>query len=193
MTWSKNLTDYVKVYPGWCDEKVCQETVDELERNESLFQTHAFYNSFTDSRTSYNNELSVLWADTAHKRHIEQRVWDALRRYHDELIEAGCTWYDGWQNFTAIRFNRYKENTQMKLHCDHIHSMFDGTKRGIPVLSIVGTLNDNYSGGRFVFFGDTPMELKTGSLMIFPSNFLYPHHVEMVTEGTRYSFVSWTC
>jgi predicted 2-oxoglutarate/Fe(II)-dependent dioxygenase YbiX len=42
-----------------------------------------------------------------------------------------------------------------------------------------------------VFFTDEVYELKAGQLMVFPSNFLFPHKVETVTEGTRYSFASW--
>jgi predicted 2-oxoglutarate/Fe(II)-dependent dioxygenase YbiX len=41
-------------------------------------------------------------------------------------------------------------------------------------------------------FGDEEIKFKTGDLLIFPSNFLYPHRVEPVTKGVRYSFISWT-
>jgi predicted 2-oxoglutarate/Fe(II)-dependent dioxygenase YbiX len=42
-----------------------------------------------------------------------------------------------------------------------------------------------------VFWQDQKIELKAGSIMIFPSNFLYPHKVVEVTKGVRYSYVSW--
>ena len=80
----------------------------------------------------------------------------------------------------------------MELHCDHIQSMFDGERKGIPTLSIVGILNDDYEGGEFIMWEDKEIKLKTGDLLIFPSTFLYPHKVNLVTKGTRYSFVSWT-
>jgi predicted 2-oxoglutarate/Fe(II)-dependent dioxygenase YbiX len=70
--------------------------------------------------------------------------------------------------------------------------MFDGNRKGIPTLSIVGVLNDDYEGGEFIMWQDTEIKLKTGDVLIFPSNFLYPHKVNLVTEGTRYSLVSWT-
>ena len=43
---------------------------------------------------------------------------------------------------------------------DHIHSIFDGNIKGIPVLSVVGLLNDNYEGGDFVMFEDYKVSLK---------------------------------
>ena len=35
------------------------------------------------------------------------------------------------------------------------------------------------------------IRLKTGDILMFPSNFMYPHEVTECTKGTRYSFVSW--
>jgi predicted 2-oxoglutarate/Fe(II)-dependent dioxygenase YbiX len=56
----------------------------------------------------------------------------------------------------------------------------------------VGVLNEDYEGGEFIMWEDKEIKLKTGDLMIFPSTFLYPHKVNPVTKGTRYSCVSWT-
>ena len=39
--------------------------------------------------------------------------------------------------------------------------------------------------------GKRKIDLKQGSVLIFPSNFMYPHEVESITKGSRYSFVSW--
>ena len=40
-------------------------------------------------------------------------------------------------------------------------------------------------------FKDKEIKLKTGDILIFPSNFMYPHRVEPVKKGIRFSFVSW--
>jgi predicted 2-oxoglutarate/Fe(II)-dependent dioxygenase YbiX len=69
--------------------------------------------------------------------------------------------------------------------------MFDGNRKGIPTLSILGAINDDYEGGELIFWESEKIVLKAGSIMIFPSNFMYPHKVLPVTKGTRYSYVSW--
>ena len=79
----------------------------------------------------------------------------------------------------------------MALHCDHIHSLFEGNRKGIPILSVLGVLNDDYNGGEFIMFDDYEIKFKQGDILIFPSNFMFPHKVEPVTKGTRYSFISW--
>ena len=38
---------------------------------------------------------------------------------------------------------------------------------------------------------DKKINLLKGDLLIFPSIFLYPHKVEPIKKGTRYSFISW--
>jgi hypothetical protein len=99
--------------------------------------------------------------------------------------------FSGWKGFSQIRFNRYSEGQSMAKHNDHIHSIFDGQIKGIPVLSIVGVLNDDYQGGEFIMFDDYEIKFKAGDVLLFPSIFLYPHLVKPVTKGTRYSLVSW--
>ena len=60
--------------------------------------------------------------------------------------------------------------------------MFDGERKGIPILSVLGVLNDDYEGGEFVLI-DEKMNLSKGDIIVFPSNFMYPHKVEPVTKA----------
>ncbi len=184
----KQLQTYLKVYSDWITPEVCEETVAELEKVEGTFQTHQFYDSISNSYHSYNNELSVTWSNVKHKEFFMKRIWDALQQY---MQDFRFPWYSSWNGYSEVRFNRYRPDTQMKLHCDHIHSMFDGQRKGVPTLSILGSLNNDYTGGELVFWQDSIVPLKAGEIMIFPSCFLYPHRVDLVTKGTRYSYVSW--
>jgi predicted 2-oxoglutarate/Fe(II)-dependent dioxygenase YbiX len=69
--------------------------------------------------------------------------------------------------------------------------MFDGERKGIPTLSVVGALNDDYEGGDFLMLDDEIVDIPAGSVLVFPSTFMYMHKVSPVTKGTRFSFVSW--
>ena len=91
---------------------------------------------------------------------------------------------------TEIRLNRYGEGRDMKEHNDHISSIFKTKDRGIPILSIIGLLNDDFEGGE-LYINNKPIDFKRGDVLIFPSNFVYPHKVKPVTKGERYSYVSW--
>jgi len=63
-------------------------------------------------------------------------------------------------------------------------------------LSVIMNLNDNYEGGDLIFTNQKYEEIKRcklgkGSIVFFPSNFMYPHSIETITKGTRYSIVAW--
>jgi len=184
----RNIESYLKVYQVLSEED-CIKTVNALEEKEKEFQTHQFYNASNNTHHSYEHELSVAYSQIETKDLIMKEMWNTLKKYLADLDMKG--WFVSWNGYSEVRFNRYRTDTQMKLHCDHIHSMFDGQRKGIPTLSILGSLNNDYEGGELVFWDDTTVELKAGEIMIFPSNFLYPHEVKLVTEGTRYSYVSW--
>lgn len=184
----KDLKTYLKVYSDWIPQDICKETVAELEEVEGQFQTHQFYNSTDNSYHSYDHELSVTWSNVKHKVFFMKRIWEGLQRY---MQDFQFPWYSSWNGYSEVRFNRYRPDTQMALHCDHIHSMFDGQRKGVPTLTILGGLNNDYTGGELVFWEDSILPLKAGEIMIFPSCFLYPHRVDLVTKGTRYSYVSW--
>ena len=92
--------------------------------------------------------------------------------------------------FSPIRFNKYEVGNTMRKHYDHIHSIFDGQMKGVPIVSIVANLNEDYEGSEFMC-REKEIKLKTGDILMFPSNFMYPHEVKETTKGVRYSFVSW--
>jgi len=183
----RNIETYLKIFKVFSEED-CIKTVNALEEKDEEFDIHRFYNARDGTHHSYENELSVSSCHIETKDLIMKEIWNTIQKYFDENKFA---WFNSWNGYSEVRFNRYRTNTEMKLHCDNIHSLFDGPRKGVPTLSILGALNNDYKGGELVFWDDTVVELKAGEIMIFPSNFLYPHEVKLVTEGTRYSFVSW--
>lgn len=60
------------------------------------------------------------------------------------------------------------------------------------LISTVSYLNDNYLGGE-IEFRQSGVKLKpeAGSVVFFPSNFLYVHEIMPITDGTRFSMPHW--
>ena len=52
-------------------------------------------------------------------------------------------------------------------------------------------LNDDFDGGEFVLCGDKYIEKIQGSAVVFPSSFMFPHEVKEVTDGKRFSVMTW--
>lgn len=60
------------------------------------------------------------------------------------------------------------------------------------VLSVLLYLNDDYEGGEIEFrHSGIKFKPKAGSVLFFPSNFLYVHEVYPVTKGPRYALPNW--
>jgi predicted 2-oxoglutarate/Fe(II)-dependent dioxygenase YbiX len=189
----KKLIDYVKHYKSYLNKDICNSTIKQLESlHIDKWNQHEFYDPSSDKfmNISGNQELSISYSnEILTKQIIMKEIWNIINKYivHDLKFN----WFDRWNGYTEVRFNKYSKNIKMAEHCDHIHSMFDGNTKGIPILSVLGILNDNYEGGEFIMFEDKEIKFKKGDILVFPSLFLYPHKVEPVKKGTRYSFISW--
>lgn len=186
----KNLEAYLKRIPKFLPDEVCDEIVNDIEN--SNWQKHHWANHY--GKTGSNNEaegyeeLDVSFAKPRSYQQLYDRIASGLYSYVKNL---NLSWWGSWNGYSQIRFNKYSENTIMSEHCDHIHSIFDGTRKGIPTLTVLGLLNDEFEGGELVLWQDTVIPFEKGDLLIFPSNFLYPHKVQPITKGVRHSYVSW--
>lgn len=185
-----SLRNYVKVYKLFYDVDFCKQVSSSLDV--ANWKTHQFYKSKDgeDTFVSHEDELAVSHDAVPLKAELDKKIWNVISQYISKDMGYMKNWFDGWTGYSHSRFNRYTPETRMRLHCDHIQTLFDGERKGVPILSIVGALNEDYEGGEFMLCGER-IELKTGDVIVFPSNFLYPHEVKSVTSGTRYSFVSW--
>ena len=185
---SKNTEDYVKVYKDFIDTDLCNTATAHLDELE--WTTHKFYDPKSKKYFENEKELSVSFEDIPESLEIKKCFWNAIHKYVLEDFKD-LTWWDGWEGFSHLKFNRYDPNTKMSNHCDHIKSIFDGNIRGVPILSVIALLNDDFTGGNFIMWNDTQINIEKGSIMIFPSNFMYPHMVTEVTKGVRYTCISW--
>lgn len=189
MKFPMGLRDYVKIYEGVVSSQECARLVEVL--GGVSWDKHTYHIAQQDKTISYENDLSTSFNDAQEAKDLQKKVWSTIERYVLRDFGWMGQWFDGWLGHSRVRFNRYEVGTEMRLHCDHIRSLFDGVTKGIPVLSVLGALNDDYEGGELLFWGGEKIDLRAGSVMVFPSNFMYPHEVKKVTRGARYSFVSW--
>jgi hypothetical protein len=180
-----DLKSYIKVFKSFVDPNHC----DFIAQQSPSYEWHKhLYNDTSDNKIQYENDLDICLDEFQGKQLLHESLWYAIKQYQNEF---NYSWFNSWTGYSRLRLNRYNTGTEMRIHFDNITSLFDGEKKGSPLLSIVGSLNDNYTGGDFVFFEDFKIELNKGDVIIFPSSFMYPHKVTPVTSNFRLSFVSW--
>jgi hypothetical protein len=95
----------------------------------------------------------------------------------------------GYKNIFDIEILKYENTGFYTWHVDHFAT--------IPrTMSCILLLNNDYEGGNLCFrnpdgSGEWEVDVKPNRMIIWPSNFLYPHTVKPVTKGKRYSVVAW--
>jgi hypothetical protein len=191
----ENIKDYILV-KNYIPAEVCESTINDISVN-NAWEKHLWqnYGVVRERPTFPPTELDVAESTPDQNQLLYPYLGEALKQYEEHIKSNNS--FDGFVSNCGlhiacpVRFNRYTSHTLMKAHHDHIHSLFDGERKGIPTLSIVGLLNDDYEGGNFVFFKDYEIKLKAGDILIFPSVFMFPHRVDKVSKGIRHSFVSW--
>jgi predicted 2-oxoglutarate/Fe(II)-dependent dioxygenase YbiX len=186
-----DIKNYAKLYENVFTKEFCESTIESLKS--AQWNTHQFYNSDKEY-INVGSDFVNARVTSEQQAHIDATIHDLIYQYvitdHAAYYEE-FKWFSGWVGATGVKFHRYDQGTNMRLHCDHIHDIFDGERQGVPVLSIVGLLNDDFEGGDFLLWEKEKVNFTQGSVLIFPSNFMYPHEVTTITKGSRYSFVSW--
>jgi hypothetical protein len=103
-------------------------------------------------------------------------------------FDVNSTDYD-YKEIFDIEILKYENAGFYTWHVDHFYS--------IPrTMSCILLLNNDYEGGNLCFrnpdgSGEWEVEVKPNRMILWPSNFLYPHTVKPVTKGKRYSVVAW--
>jgi predicted 2-oxoglutarate/Fe(II)-dependent dioxygenase YbiX len=86
---------------------------------------------------------------------------------------------------TGYHLLRYGEG---QFYAQHIDSSMEHNR----AVSCSFALNDDYEGGEWGFFDrEIVMRAPKGSVLMFPSNFMYPHEIMPVTKGERYVVITW--
>ena len=177
-----DVEDYIKVYENTVDKNLCDALmVADLDWKSSSFSSHEKVHEDSEDRVIMDD----VWIhkDNNFYNPLKDCFIKAIRQYEYEFPLFLC------EHTTDFRINRYSKGGFMSRHIDNIHHSH-GQKWGYPHVSALLYLNDDYSGGEFVV-ADKEIKPKKGSSIIFPSNFMYPHEVKKVKNGTRYSIMTW--
>jgi len=117
------------------------------------------------------------------RKSLDDKVFEcakeAIKKYNKKFNQAMISKDSG---YCLLKYEKGGFYTQ------HIDSFSE-----IPrTISCSFILNNDFKGGEFSFFNNKlTYSLKKGAAIMFPSNFLYPHSVLPVIQGTRYSIITW--
>jgi len=185
------LKDYILILEDIISKKLCDSILNEYE-NSNEWVDSAIVG--TDKQIYVNKEIrncttiemssnKVIEKNKNIRKILDDEVFacakKSIEKYNEKFKEARICKDNG---YILLKYEKGGFFTQ---HVDSVEKFYRS-------ISCSFALNDNFKGGQFSFFNNTLVyPLKKGSAIMFPSNFLYPHSVLPVINGTRYSIVTW--
>lgn len=130
----------------------------------------------TNEKDLLYKEISLVY------NNIFNGINEAFNHYSTELYPAASKNIKSTEGMLSIL--KYSKMGYLPQHQD----------QGVSsrVLSTVGYLNDNYSGGEIYFpYVNVTVKPEAGSVIFFPSNFIYVHEVKPMSNGIRYAVPQW--
>lgn len=185
------MKDLIHVERNLIPGDLCDHTREVIESRE--WMSHSWYRATDNSYVSEETmELDVQNITPEMQELFTPLIIQACNTYSEKYSFKGCDrTQEVIHKFSSIRFNRYSNGQIMRQHIDHIHSLFDGKDKGIPVLTLILNLNEDYEGADLFFWDNHIVKPGKGDVVIFPSLFLFPHGVTEAKKGKRYSAVCW--
>jgi predicted 2-oxoglutarate/Fe(II)-dependent dioxygenase YbiX len=191
---NSDLHNYISVY----DEKLPQEVLNNFKKFCKFNLNLSPGRIVSDSKETNNNVDKNI-------RNVEVHILQNLNA--KTLTESH------WTNFLSFVFTKTIEDYQKKFSLNGIFKVIDiqilkyqkgghykfHVDHGLKTprtYSCIFFVNEDYEGGDLMFRypgsdKTTKIEKKQNRLIVWPSDFLFPHTVTPVTEGERYSVVAW--
>jgi hypothetical protein len=192
----KDLHNYIRIFENALPEKVLNNFLKVCKDYKSWEKATIVANSEGLSSVEEKTRSTNLWClNNIGNKSFTEVHWcnffkyifkNAINEYLDLCNHSSRR---NHFKFLDIQVLKYTEEGHYVFHIDH------GTTTP-RTFSCILFVNDNYEGGDLKFRYPISEEekiipKKKNTLIVWPSNFLYPHTVTPVKNGERFSVVSW--
>ena len=185
-SYSKSLNDYIQVFEDVVPNELCDAILKEY-MPDGLW-TPTYVGDGVIDRDIRNVDSIAISRNEVIGENFTRRLLDnelfkcaasAIKQYNEKFPEAMIESDSGYDLLRYETGQFYKQHT-------------DSFKAQPRAVSCSFALNDDYEGGEWAFWDkEVKIKPKKGSVVMFPSNFMYPHEILPVTKGTRYSIITW--
>jgi hypothetical protein len=181
------LEDFIKVFDNILSEDLCDKILLEYTNSNEWYST-LVGSGLVNKNIRNCSVINMSNPDMINKNYESRKFIDM--NIHTSLLEGLNKYNLLFPNLsteidTGYDLLRYNTGEFYSTHTDS----FKQQQRSI---SCSVSLNDDFVGGEFAFFDrEIMIRLPKGSVVMFPSNFMYPHEIMPVIEGTRYSIITW--
>ena len=182
----KELKDYIFVVPNVVPLELCDAVLSEYKNS----------NDWINAVTKTGKNLNIRNCQTIgiSFNSVIEKNKETRQKLDQELFTCAAKAIQEYnKQFTHCNIEQDSGYDLLKYEVGQFYTQHTDSFKDRPrAVSCSFMLNDDYEGGEFAFFNrELVYNLKKGSCIMFPSNFVYPHEIMPVTSGTRYSIVTW--
>jgi predicted 2-oxoglutarate/Fe(II)-dependent dioxygenase YbiX len=182
------LKDYILILEDAIPYTLCDDILNEYKYSNEWMNSVVGRKIKVDKNIRNCTEIDISSNETIEKNKNVRKILDnevfectkkAIEKYNEKFKQTRISKDSG---YILLKYEKGGFYTQ------HVDSFTEMPR----TISCSFILNDDFKGGEFNFFNNEIIyKLKKGSAIMFPSNFLYPHSVLPIIQGTRYSIVTW--
>jgi Rps23 Pro-64 3,4-dihydroxylase Tpa1-like proline 4-hydroxylase len=184
---TRTLEEYIFTLDNVVPEELCNRILEEYREsnlwNATMVGDGSIDNRIRNCDVISMSEVRILEENLDIRKKLDEDFYvcasNAINEYRKVFPDVASEIDTGYD---LLRYNEGQFYTQ--------HT--DSFKKQQRSVSCSFLLNDEYEGGEFAFF-DREIIIRggKGSIVMFPSNFMFPHEVMPVISGTRYSIITW--
>lgn len=182
------LQNFIKIYDSCLKPEAVSSLIQWLQKQSfedgtvdtNILNTEIRNTQVLSLLSPSESQTQIHWGNL-----LAHLVLEAMKNYLSDIKSNGVV-----NGITTIDALKYEVGGHYIYHVDN------GTHNH-RTLSAVLLLNNDYEGGELCFADPInherylKVEAAPGRLIVWPSNFLYPHAVTPLTKGKRYSVVAW--
>lgn len=182
----KNLEDYINVFENEISEELCDRIIAEYKDSDEWVDAKTLSGVHKKIRNCKIISLSIestISKNQISRKKIDDEIYSVVSKV---LLKLNSKYKNiSISQDSGYGLLKYDEGGFYTQHTDNY-------TENPRTISCSICLNDDYEGGEFGFFErKLKYKLKKGSIITFPSNFMYPHEILPVLSGTRYSIITW--
>jgi len=184
---SSKLESFITIYESIVPEELCNLITRHYSTDDGWKSSQIGYGTINKSIRNceiinISSENTILKNPSVRKE-IDKKIFDVVSNIITDLKNK----------FNTITISQDSGYDLLKYTSGGFYSQHTDSFTEHPrTISCSLILNDDYEGGEFAFFDrELIYKLKKGSIITFPSNYLYPHEIMPVSKGTRYSIITW--
>jgi hypothetical protein len=182
------MTEYsgIEVYPNTYEKEYCEEIIKHFN---VMARNKVTYNQ-NNLEVNQDNRIVFDWAHTQSQYHYDYNLCDYFyKKLHDTYTEKYQMLKQSEQH-SPKGMSIQKSLPHQGYHAWHAEAADIGSSS--RVMNYMLYLNDVEEGGETEFlYQGVKLKPTAGSLVIFPTSYMYPHRGNPIYKGEKYIITGW--